>query len=418
MGGLPYEFALSVTSQFYFCSLPLRLDCYSRCGFGCTYCFSLARGGNFDAGRIKPASPDSLRARLDRVASGRVASVIDEFLSRRQPIHLGGMSDPFPPIESSLGIARRILRVLADHKYPTVISTKSALVAQDDYLELLSEGRFMVQFSISSLNDEIMRRIDIGAPSPTDRLRAMRQLSNAGIPTSCRIQPILPSMERDAHEMVSALAEAGARHVGAEHLKVPIESSWPGTKLLATALGGSALHAYRESGRRVGREWVLPVEKRIDTILELRDATHRLGMTFGAADNDLLPISDGNCCCSGADFIDGFSEYFSFNYAEAVRRTDPLDRMSFGVLKDPWCPTMTMARFMNSRSRIIKSDGLGGGIREYVKRNWNGSPNGASPLSFKGVHATGGLDTEGFMEYTLDGELRKLMSERTSPKAG
>jgi DNA repair photolyase len=407
-----YDLALSVTSQFYFCSLPLRLDCYSRCGFGCTYCFSLARGGNFDSGKVKLADPDSLQRRLDRVASGQVASVLDEFLRHGQPIHLGGMSDPFPPIERRLGIAKRLLRVLAAHKYPTVISTKNSLVADDDYLELLSDGRFIVQFSISSLDDELMRRIDIGASSPTDRVRALRRLAEAGIPTSCRIQPILPSLVQDAREIVPAVAEAGARHIGAEHLKLPIESSWRGTKMLATALGASALNDYRESGRRVGREWVLPVERRIDTILEIREAVHTFGMTFGAADNDLLPISDGDCCCSGADFIEGFTEHFALNYAEAVRLTGSSGCMSIDVLKDTWYPTKTMARFMNSHSRIMRPDGAGGGIREYVERNWNGSPNGASPLSFRGVQATGVLDGDGFMEYALDGELQWLMSER------
>jgi DNA repair photolyase len=410
-----YDYALSVTSQFYFCSLPLRLDSYSRCGFGCTYCFSLARGGNFDIRKIRPADPDSLRRRLDRVASGQIGSVLDEFLGHGQPIHFGGMSDPFPPIERKLGIAKQLLRVLATYKYPTVISTKNSLVAEDDYLELLSDGRFMVQFSISSLDDELMRRIDIGTSSPTDRVRALRRLAEAGIPTSCRIQPILPSLERDACEIVPAVAEAGAGHVGAEHLKLPIESSWRGTEMLAAALGASTLDAYKESGRRVGREWVLPIERRIDTILQIRDAVHSRGMTFGAADNDLLPISDGDCCCSGADFVDGFSEYFALNYAEAVRRASSSEHMSFKVLNDTWYPTMTMARFMNSRSRIIEPGGVGGGIREYVKRNWNGSPNGASPLSFRGVQATGVFDGDGFMEYALDGELRGLMSQRLRP---
>jgi hypothetical protein len=321
------------------------------------------------------------------------------------------MSDPFPPMERRVGVTRRVLETLADNDYPTVISTKSVEVASDDCLDVLSRGTFMVQLSVSSLDDSLMYAIDLGAPSPSERIAAVRRLSEAGIPVTCRIQPILPSKESDAVEVVAAVADAGAKHVGAEHLKLPIESSWRGNDILASALGREALRRYREHGRRIGREWVLPPEMRIDTMLAIREQAHGLGMTFGAADNDLLPISDGNCCCSGADFVDGFQGFFRFNYAEAVRRADQEGLTSFHSIGEAWYPAMTMARFMNSRSRIVREDGSGGGVKEYLARNWNGRANGASPQMFIGVAATDEV-VDGFRQYRLGDELRQLMSER------
>jgi hypothetical protein len=81
-----------------------------------------------------------------------------------------------------------------------------------------------------------MTKIDIEAPLPTERLRAMRTAAVAGVPTSCRIQPVLPSREGDVRDVIRAVGEASGSHVSVEHLKLPIEASWPGTAHLSRAL--------------------------------------------------------------------------------------------------------------------------------------------------------------------------------------
>ena len=35
--------ALNVSSKFAICGLPIRVDTYKTCAFGCTYCFSNCR---------------------------------------------------------------------------------------------------------------------------------------------------------------------------------------------------------------------------------------------------------------------------------------------------------------------------------------------------------------------------------------
>lgn len=359
-------------------------------------------------GRVKTPSVSSLARRLDRVSSGRVSGAVDEFIQRRQPFHMGGMSDPFPPLERRERVSRDTMRVLAENDYPTIISTKSELVASDEYLDVLRSGVFQVQLSISSVDDDLMRRIDLGVPPPSARIETIRRLGEAGIPTSCRIQPILPTREADALEVLEAAADAGASHVGAEHLKLPIENTWKGTRSLQEALGSGALRAHREQGVRVGREWVLPVSQRIEMILRLREAAHRLGLTFGAADNDLLPLSDGTCCCSGADFHSNFDSHFTCNFTEAVRKGLSSGVVSYGLLADEWCPEGTAARFVNSRSRIPSSNGRGAGIRAYLRHGWNGSPNGASVASFYGVSDSGEIDADDMRIYKVSDELRQL----------
>ena len=165
-----YEYALAVTSQFPFCSIPLRLDSYSRCQFACRYCFASARAGASPTGRIKAAKPEAFARRLARLAKGgEPRSVLDEMLAARIPIHFGGLSDPLMPMERQAEVTLALLKVLREHSYPTVISTKSTLCASPRYLDVLEGGRFVVQISLPTLSDNLSQRVDSGVPRVASR---------------------------------------------------------------------------------------------------------------------------------------------------------------------------------------------------------------------------------------------------------
>jgi DNA repair photolyase len=405
--------SLSVTSQFYYCGLPLRLDSYSRCQFNCSYCFANARGGNRGSRKLRIAKVMSIRKRLERIQDGIPRSVIDELLLHRQPIHFGGMSDPFMPVEVDASISLHLLEILAEFNYPTVVSTKSDLCTRDDYLEVLKKGSFIIQASISTMDEKLLDQIDLGTPGPKAMIRALTILQAEGIPATCRIQPLLPGRESDAYAVIDACANAGVKHVAVEHLKLPIEKSWPGTRRLSAVINVDLRADFITSGaRQVGRELILPPEQRFERILDLRCYSHKLGLTFGAADNDFLLLSDGTCCCSGIDLINNdFASSFGYNYIEAIRRGVDDNTISIGSIDDVWCPKRSIGQYMNSHSRIKAGESGGAGIGEYIRRNWNGSVTGNSPNAFYGVLDTGEQDSEGYQLYTLTDEMRSLLRD-------
>ena len=411
-----YDYGLAITSQFYFCGLPLRLDTYSRCTFSCAYCFAHARGG---AHRNKPVAiypAGRFAHRLDRIEAFGPKTALEEFVARRQPIHFGGMSDPFSPSELKWRASLELMRVLADRRYPTVISTKSDILGRDEYLRELKRGNFNVQISLSSTDNKLIARVDRGTPGPKRLVSMVRRLANEGIPVTCRVQPVLPTREGDVEDVIRMCAEAGARHVATEHLKLAVEKTWGGTQVLSDALGLNVIRYFKaHAATRVGREWVLPVEQRLENVVRFRNISHALGLTFGAADNDLLPLSDGNCCCSGIDFFKGFGSFFSANYLTAIRKSSSLERTSVQSCLADWIPTGSVARHINSRSRIKHAGTDGGGIRDYVRKNWNGSDHGHSPLGFYGVRDTGEVDAEGYKLYELTPRVRTLMESRVVP---
>lgn len=408
-----YRYGLGLTSQFYFCGLPLRLDTYSKCAFRCSYCFAHARGGAHRDVDASAYSASRLAYRLERILRGRGNGALDELLANRQPIHFGGMSDPFSALERRHGASLEVLRVLAEHRHPTIISTKSDMLAEDQYLDVLKRGLFIVQISLSSMDATLISRVDRGTPGPQRLMRMLNILGQEGIPTSCRIQPLLPTQEKHAWDVISSCAQAGVRHVAVEHLKLGLERGWPGTEELGHALKLDLFEYFVQRGsKRIGREWVLGAESRVETVLNLRDATWRQGMTFGAADTDLLLLSDGGCCCSGADLVPGFENYFKFNFLEAARKGLPSGRMTIDSLNGQWVPSGSIAEHVNSHSRLPGAGGVGASIKQYIASAWNGAPNGAHPTALHGVVDTGEVDESGYTVYRILDEWRELTTSR------
>lgn len=411
-----YRYSLALTSQFYYCGLPIRLDSYSTCQFNCLYCFASARGGYRGPEKLETIDVSSLERRLERTNQGLARSVIDEFLQRRQPVHFGGMSDPFLPAEERLRATYETLKQLTTHGYPTVVSTKGKLLARDEYLELLTRSNFVVQVSLSTLDNKLTASMDIGTPTASERLRVIEKLAAAGVFVTCRIQPLLPGREAEAAEIVDACRETGVKHVAVEHLKLPVEASWWGTARLGNLLGLDLYTHYSRRGAvRVGREFVLPLRDRLDVVLSLRERAHTLGLTFGAADNDLLLLTDGDCCCSGVDFAPGFGGFFRHTYTEAVRRGLAANRIGLGLLEDVWVPRRSVAQYVNSHSRVKRDGESGASLDKYIRRSWNGSTNGNSPLALFGVRDSGEVDEHGYRVYAVDDALRTLLRDRRAP---
>jgi hypothetical protein len=322
------------------------------------------------------------------------------------------MSDPFPQLERKLGVTLKMLQSLAERDYPTVISTKGVLVAEDEYLSVLQNGNFAVQFSFSTTNAELARDVDQGAPVPQQRIDAMTALLQAGVPVAVRLQPLIPGREDEARAFIDELAALGVTHVGVEHLKMPLEG-WAGASRLSAALAEDLGRRYALGGAiRHGREWILPVATRLPVLLDLRARAHANGMSFGAADTDLLPLSDGSWCCSGADTLLRDGNGFQSNYLGAVRLASDDGLVTYGAIENSWAPQRSIAMMVNSNSRIPATDGTGAGVRDYIRANWNGRANGCSPAMFYGVNSTADQDDQGMRVYQLTEELRGLLSTR------
>ncbi len=313
------------------------------------------------------------------------------------------------PMEGERRVTLELLKILADHRYPTILSTKGLLVASPEYLSLLAAPNFAVQISVTTLDDCLAQRIDAGAPSTSARLDALTRLSEAGVKTAIRHQPMVPTRTHEASELIDRCSVAGAMHYAVEHLKLPVEQDWQHRRSLSEASGFDLGTYYREHGAmRVGREWILPSAERLEAVLQLKHVANSRGLSFGAADNDLLHLSDGAVCCSGADLL-GLGQGLQFNFLSAVRSGFTGGDITFERLREAWRPSRPISEYVNSRSRQRNES-----FDSFIAARWNGVANGPSPASFFGVVETGQKDAFGMKVYRLSDAVRGLAAGTTS----
>lgn len=399
-----YSRPLTITSQFSFCGLPLRLDSYAGCAFRCSFCFARYRGGNNGGDFVRPADPQGLKRIFERAFnSPEKPGIVAQFLRRRVPIHFGGMSDPFQPAESRYHISEAYLRVLASYDYPTVISTRSSMISNRPYLDLLRKLKYLVvQFSFSSTRDRIACTVEPFSTPPSELLRTMERLSRYGINVTCRWQPYIPRVSEATTEFVSRVASTGCKHVGFEHLKLPVERENPLWKSLTLAVGRNLHQEYKDLGaRRDGREFVLPIKHKLRKVLEVSSHVRKQGMTFGAADNEVQFLSDTDCCCSGVDQFPGFENWFKHQIGYAVRKCRGR-LITYASISREWCPSGSIDRFLNEHSRLSARSEVIGTIRDHIKQRWNNPSSPANPASFYGVTSTKCRTSRGQLVYCWD----------------
>ena len=399
-----YSNPISVTNQFAFCGLPLRLDTYAGCAFRCSYCFARYRGGYSYPDEIRPANPERIETAFSRALTSDKApsGVVGQFLRRRTPVHFGGMSDPFQPAEKHYRVTEAVLRILAKWSYPTVISTKGALIGDPVYMRHLQQIRFVVvQFSFSTTRDEIAKRVEPHSTPPSLLLRVMEKLSMLGVTVTCRWQPYIPGVSETPEEFVPRIASTGAHHLGIEHLKVPMERNRPLWNVLVNGVGKDLHREYLRLGsQRIAREYVLPPEQKLPTILQVAGLVRKNGMTFGSADNEFQYLSDTACCCSGVDQFPGFENWFKHQIGYAVRLCRG-KTIRYEAISKQWSPTGSIERYLNSHCRRSTGE-RGASMKHYVRTKWDNPLAADGPASFFGVIPTGHVTRSGRRTYEWD----------------
>jgi DNA repair photolyase len=141
-------------------------------------------------------------------------------------IAIGTNTDPYQPIERERKIMRGILEVLERASHPVGIVTKSALVTRDiDILARMAKRNLAkVAISVTTLDAKLARTMEPRASTPAKRLEAMRRLSDAGIPTTVMVAPVIPALnDSEIERILDAAAHAGVKEASYVLLRLPLE---------------------------------------------------------------------------------------------------------------------------------------------------------------------------------------------------
>ena len=79
---------------------------------------------------------------------------------------------------------------------------------------------------MTTLDPKLARVMEPRAATPARRLDALRQLSEAGIPTSVMVAPVIPALnDSEIERILDAAAAVGVREAGYVLLRLPLEVS-------------------------------------------------------------------------------------------------------------------------------------------------------------------------------------------------
>jgi DNA repair photolyase len=196
---------------------------YRGCEHGCIYCFARPSHAYVN---LSPGLDFETRLFFKKDAAARLREELNRRGYRCSPINLGANTDPYQPLERRLGITRSLLEVLAESHHPVTIVTKSALVVRDlDLLQRLAAEQLVRVFvSVTTLDDELKRRMEPRAASLAARLATLRRLAEAGIPVGVMFAPVIPAVnDHELEGVVAAAAAAGAGSAGFVLLRLPGE---------------------------------------------------------------------------------------------------------------------------------------------------------------------------------------------------
>lgn len=196
---------------------------YRGCEHACIYCFARPTHAYWD---MSPGLDFETRLIAKPNAAPRLREELDKPGYRVSPIALGVNTDAYQPLERDQKITRQVLEVLAEYRHPVSIITKGALILRDlDLLaNLASEGLCSVRISLTSLSNDLKRRMEPRTAAPATRLKMIRQLSEAGIPTGIILGPVIPFInDHEIESILEAAAEAGATRASWIMLRLPHE---------------------------------------------------------------------------------------------------------------------------------------------------------------------------------------------------
>ncbi len=202
--------------------MPLEwtLNPYRGCTHGCHYCYARRYHTQFEM------NADDEFASMILVKRNFVDVLTRELAKPSWTgdyVAVGTATDCYQPIEGHYKLTRRAIDALLRARNPIGIVTKGPMVVRDkDLLVALSKiTTCTVYMSVPTVDEDAWRILEPGTAHPLQRLRAVRELNDAGIRAGVLMAPVVPgftSQPARLERTIKAIADHGAAFMGANVL--------------------------------------------------------------------------------------------------------------------------------------------------------------------------------------------------------
>ena len=272
-----------VKSAFCTCLPKYNLNTYlGRCTHRCIYCYA-AKFPSF-RGPVKPSF--DLKEKIEKIVVNTKTKL---------PVMLSDSTDPYQPLERKHEITRKCLEVLAEHGFPILIATKSNFVIRD--VDIFKRTPTVVSITITTPKKDVARLLEPNAPDPEERFDALKQLSEEGIPTVLRIDPIIPLLTsdlQDLEDLVYKASSIGVRQITASTMK-PIRGFFKRFKERVDQLTFKRVYNAYSDGFWIAGYKYMKTEKRLQILESLRRVTLKYGLNFATCREGIKDLNTTLC---------------------------------------------------------------------------------------------------------------------------
>lgn len=311
-------------SQIVLCDLPIRIDSYKGCSHLCKYCFTSFK---YDNNKIE--IKDNIKSLKVFIEGKRTTETI--WCDWNIPLHWGGLSDPFQPIEKKLKVSYNYLQILQESKYPFIVSTKGRLIADPSYLEILSDCNCVVQVSLIA---PIFDKLEPGAPTFNERIEIIKKVAPKVKRLNIRIQPYVLEAKKYILETLPIYKDIGVYGITIEGMKY--KSMLPGLIKVAGDYCYRTDALYRD-------------------FIEIRNKAHDLGLKFYSGENRLRNLSDNLCCC-GVDGLGWKVNTYNLNHfiydKDNFKPTEIMNRIGTADCFSASCQSTKMIKGLANMSLV------------------------------------------------------------------
>lgn len=248
------------------CTCPFKytLNVYTGCDHACVYCY------------ITSYIPKAFKIRIKENLLPNLERELQKF-NKNFIIALSYSSDPYPTIDKDLRITRKVLELFKRYNVRCLILTKSNLFEQD--LDLLKDLKCAIGITVTTIDEEKARLLEPNAPSPQERIKALKKAKKEGIPVYARIDPIIPFYTwKEFDETLDELSFVS--HITVSTLKLRPDS-WRRMEVKFPELMKKLSLLYKK-GDKINGYYYLPRKTRLKILEEARKKIKEKGITFGS----------------------------------------------------------------------------------------------------------------------------------------
>jgi DNA repair photolyase len=204
------------------------LNPYSGCSFACDYCYARFFSPTFDQQHTWGSWVKVKENAVDLLRRARCAKTVEKRIEEGDTIYMSSVTDPYQPIEHKIGLTRRLLEELIELQPRLTIQTRSPIALRD--IDLFQKFKHIrINFSITTDSEDVRFRYERHCPAIEVRLKAAKQIMEAGIPIGISISPMLPI--KDAVTFGQRIAELNAREYVTQFFKPTRSRFSAGTSL-------------------------------------------------------------------------------------------------------------------------------------------------------------------------------------------